>query len=117
MAPGGPPTGYRVEPRPRRVRGRTRDRVVRITDALGDITLGGRRAEQIATWQAQLLQTLGPQTVVDTRSTLRSIIEEALALGLVASNHVAKVRPPRTPRAKRRALTHQPVLSTSGIRT
>lgn len=85
--------------------GKYEDRVARITEALGDVALGELRAEQVATWQSYLLQTLSPGTVSDTRSTLRAIVEEAVTLQLVASNPVAKVRPPRTPRARRRALS------------
>jgi integrase len=85
--------------------GEYEDRVDRITRSLGDVELGGLRAEQVAAWQTDLLTTLGPQTVADTRSTLHSMIGEAVTLELLASNPVAKVRPPRAPRARRRALT------------
>ena len=84
--------------------GKYEDRVARIAGALGEVPLRELRAEQVATWQTQLLATLGPPTVSDTRSLLWTIIEEAVTLELVANNLVTKVRPPRTPRAKRRAL-------------
>lgn len=81
------------------------DRVDRITAQLGDVELGALRAEQVATMQTEMLATLAPQTVADTRSTFRSITEEAVNLQLIASNPVAKVRPPRVLRPQRRALT------------
>ncbi|MGD9754960.1 MAG: tyrosine-type recombinase/integrase, partial [Acidimicrobiia bacterium] len=84
--------------------GKYEDRVARITGALGEVTLRELRPEQIAAWQTQLLETLGPHTVADTRSLLRTIIEEAVTLELVATNPVTKVRPPRIPRSPRRAL-------------
>ena len=85
--------------------GKYDDRVERITARLGDIELGALRAEQVATWQTGLLGTLSAQTVTATRSTLRSIIEEAVNLELIATNPVSKVRPPRVARPQRRALT------------
>ena len=85
--------------------GKYEDRVERITRSLGDVELGKLRAEQVAAWQTELLETLGPHTVADTRSTLHSIIEQAVTLEMLAGNPVAKVRPPRAPRAIRRALT------------
>src|SRR5690606_962305 len=56
-------------------------------------------------WQTELLETLAPQTVADTRSTIHSIIDEAVNLDLIPANPVARVRPPRAPRPQRRALT------------
>lgn len=84
--------------------GKYEDRVDRITARLGDVELGALRAEQVATMQTELLATLAPQTVADTRSTFRSIMEEAVNLELISSNPVTKVRPPRVPRPQRRAL-------------
>lgn len=85
--------------------GKYEDRVERITAWLGDVELSALRAEQVATWQTELLGTLAPQTVADTRSTFHSIMEEAVNLDLIAANPVARVRPPRVPRPQRRALT------------
>jgi len=85
--------------------GKYQDRVERITAWLGDVELGALRAEQVAAWQTELLDTLAPQTVADTRSTFHSIMEEAVNLDLIAANPVARVRPPRVPRSQRRALT------------
>ena len=59
----------------------------------------------MATWQTELLGTLSAQTVTATRSTLRSIVEEAVNLELIAANPVSRVRPPRVTRSQRRALT------------
>jgi integrase len=85
--------------------GKYEDRVERIPAWLGDVELGALRAEHVATWQTELLTTLSAQTVAATRSTLRSIIEEAVNLDLIATNPVSKVRPPRVARPQRRALT------------
>ena len=63
------------------------------------------RPEHVATWQTELLTTLSGQTVAATRSTLRSIIEEAVNLDLISTNPVSRVRPPRAARPQRRALT------------
>jgi integrase len=85
--------------------GKYEDRVERISEYLGDVELGSLRAEQIATWQTELLATLAPQTVSDARSTFHSIMEEAVNLDLIPANPVTRVRPPRVPRPQRRALT------------
>jgi hypothetical protein len=71
--------------------------VERITEWLGDVELGELRGEQVAAWQTELLETLAPQTVADTRSTFHSIIDEAVNLDLIPANPVARVRPPRVP--------------------
>jgi integrase len=85
--------------------GKYEDRVERIPAWLGDVELGALRAEHVATWQTELLTTLSAQTVAATRSTLRSITEEAVNLDLVSTNPVSRVRPPRVTRPQRRALT------------
>jgi len=85
--------------------GKYEDRTERICAFLGDVALGELRAEQVATWQTELLKSLSPQTVADTRSTFHSIMDEAVSLELVASNPVTRVRPPRVPKPQRRALT------------
>jgi integrase len=81
------------------------DRVDRITAWIGDVRVGSLRVEQVASWQAKLLETLSAKTVADTRATLRSLMEEALLLELVASNPVDRVRPPKARPPARRALT------------
>ena len=68
--------------------GKYDDRVERITAWLGDVRIGRLRAEQVATWQTELLSRLSAKTVADTRATLRSIVEEAVNLGLIATNPV-----------------------------
>jgi integrase len=81
------------------------DRVERITAWLGDVRIGALRAEQVATWQSELLGSLAAKTVADTRATFRSIADEAVNLGLIATNPVDRVRPPKARAATRRALT------------
>jgi integrase len=81
------------------------DRVERITAWLGDVRIGILRAEQVATWQSQLLTSLSPKTVADTRATFRSIVAEAVNLGLIPTNPVDRVRPPKIRASARRALT------------
>jgi integrase len=81
------------------------DRVDRITAWLGDVRIGSLRAEQVATWQAELLKTLSASTAADTRATFRSIIDEAVRLDLISTNPVDRVRPPVVRARPRRALT------------
>ncbi len=81
------------------------DRVERITAWLGDVRIGSLRAEQVATWQSKLLSSLSAKTVADSRATFRSVMAEAVNLGLIASNPVDRVRPPKIRASARRALT------------
>jgi integrase len=81
------------------------DRVERITASLGDVRIGSLRPEQVATWQSELLKSLSAKTVADTRATFRSIVAEAVNLGLISLNQVDRVRPPKTRSSARRALT------------
>ena len=81
------------------------DRVERITASLGDVRIGSLRAEQVATWQSELLSGLSAKTVSDTRATFRSVVAEAVNLGLIPTNPVDRVRPPKTRASARRALT------------
>jgi len=85
--------------------GKYSDRIDRINATLGDVRLGGLRAEQIATWQAELLTTLSASTVADTRTTLRAILSEAVNLDVIGSNPADRVRPPKAARSSKRALT------------
>ncbi|HKA05222.1 MAG TPA: tyrosine-type recombinase/integrase [Acidimicrobiales bacterium] len=85
--------------------GKYEDRVERITAWLGDVRIGHLRAEQVATWQSDLLGSVGAKTVADARAAFRSIMEEAVNLGLIATNPVDRVRPPKVRAATRRALT------------
>ena len=73
--------------------GKYEDRVARIIPTLGDVPVGELRPEQVARWQSGLLSSLSPKTVADTRATLRSIMEEARNLGVVASNVVDRTWP------------------------
>jgi integrase len=81
------------------------DRVERITAWLGDVRIGSLRAEQVATWQSEILTSLSAKTVADTRATFRSVMSEAVNLGMIASNPVDRVRPPKIRASSRRALT------------
>lgn len=81
------------------------DRVERIAAWLGDVRIGSVRAEQVATWQSELLSSLSAKTVADTRATFRSVMGEAVNLGLIAMNPVDRVRPPKIRASARRALT------------
>ncbi len=81
------------------------DRIERITAWLGDVRIGSLRAEQVATWQSELLGSLAASTVADTRATLRSIVGEAVNLGVIATNPVDRVRPPSVRASARRALS------------
>jgi integrase len=81
------------------------DRVERITARLGDVRVESLRPEQVAIWQSELLRTRAGKTVADTRATFRSVMEEAVNLGLVVTNPVDRVRPPKARPKARRALT------------
>ena len=85
--------------------GKYEDRVQRIVAWLGDVRIGQLRVEQVAAWQTELLATLSPSTVADTRATFRTIVDEAITLELIKTNPVARVRPPVVRAAARRALT------------
>ncbi|CAN5720995.1 hypothetical protein BH24ACT5_BH24ACT5_03530 [soil metagenome] len=85
--------------------GKYTDRVERVTAWLGDVRIGSLRAEQGATWQSELLATLSASTVADTRTTFRTVMAEAVNLGLITANPVDRVRPPRARAASQRALT------------
>lgn len=85
--------------------GKYEDRVERINAHLGDVRIGSLRAEQVATWQSELLSGLAAKTVADTRATFHSVISEAVNLGLVAANAVDQVLPPKRTKSKKRALS------------
>src|SRR4051794_8901448 len=63
------------------------------------------RVERIAARQSKLLGSLAAKTAADTRATFRSIVDEAVNLGLVTTNPVDRVRPPKARPSARRALT------------
>ncbi len=86
--------------------GKYRDRVDRIVAGIGDVPVVELRPETVASWLADLSRGgLGAGTVGDTRTVLRQIIDQAVDVGLVGVNVVARVRPPRVERSERRALT------------
>ena len=60
--------------------------VERITAWLGDVRIGSLRAEQVATWQSELLRSLAVETVADTRATFRSVLDEAVNLALASAD-------------------------------
>lgn len=86
--------------------GKYRDRVERIKAELGGEPVAMLRAEGVATWLAALSRSgLAPGTVRDLRATLRQVLAQAEEYGLVTSNVVARVRPPRVEDRGRRALS------------
>jgi len=85
--------------------GKYEDRVERVVPSLGDVRVGRLQPEHVAVWQSEQLGTLSPSTVADTRATFRLIVEEAVSLGLIASNPVERVKPPTIRAKARRALT------------
>ena len=70
------------------------DRVRRIVATLGTIEVGKLHVEQVVTWQSQLLKTLAPKTVGHHRQTLAQVMDQAVELGLAASNPVRRVKAP-----------------------
>jgi integrase len=83
---------------------------------LGDLVANDVTPEQIADWQTWLLttprpdgRTLSATTVADTRTTVRQLFTAAVDLGLIRTNPVDRVRPPRVARSAGRALTAEEV--------
>jgi integrase len=79
---------------------------------LADLAIGDVAAEQLADWQTWLLSTprsngrvLATKTVADTRATVRQLFAAALDLGLINSNPVDRVKPPRVERSPGRVLS------------
>jgi integrase len=85
--------------------GKYTDRVERFRSVLGPERVATLTAEQVATWQSELLDRLSPNTVADTRSTLVAVLGSAQDLGLVQTNVASRVKPPRVPKSTGRALT------------
>jgi hypothetical protein len=81
------------------------DRVDRFSAVLGPELVSELTAEQVASWQSELLDKLSPSTVADTRSTLVAVLGAAQDLGLVGANVAHRVKPPRVPRSAGRAIT------------
>jgi hypothetical protein len=76
--------------------------VRRIVATLGGIQVRKLRVEQIIAWQSQLLDELAPKTVVHHRQTLGQVMDAAMDFGLITTNPVRRVKPPRVPRHKGR---------------
>jgi integrase len=83
---------------------------------LAEIAINDVAAEQVADWQTWLLTTPRPDrrvlsatTVADTRTTVRQVFATAVDLGLIRSNPVDRVKPPRVARSAGRVLTSQEV--------
>ncbi|MEO8697792.1 MAG: site-specific integrase [Acidimicrobiales bacterium] len=92
--------------------GKYSDRVARIESSLGSLAVVELRSEHVATWQAQLLDSgLAAKTVADTRTTLKQVLSEAVAHGLLLTNPVDRVRPPRKERTAARALPSSDIRS------
>ena len=84
--------------------------------SLSDLAIIDVTAEQVADWQAWLLseprpdgRVLAPKTVLDTRSTVRQLFGAAVDLGLISSNPVDRIKPPRVARSPGRVLTREEV--------
>ena len=85
--------------------GKYADRIDRFNAVLGPELVSELTAEQVASWQSELLDELSPSTVADTRSTLVAVLGAAQDLGLVAANVAQRVKPPRVPKPTGRAIT------------
>ena len=81
------------------------DRVTRIVATLGAVRVRELQVAQVVTWQSSLLEELAPKTVAHHCQTLAQVIDQAVELGLVASNPVRRVKPPTIPATTTRALT------------
>jgi integrase len=92
-----------------------RERLERL-GPLADLAIGDVTAEQVADWQTSLLTTaredgriLAAKTVADTRTTVRQLFSAAVDFGLIGSNPVDRVKPPRNERSPGRVLTPEEV--------
>jgi hypothetical protein len=85
--------------------GKYADRIDRFRMILGSEIAAELTAEQVASWQSQLLDRLSPKTAADTRSTLVSVLGAAQDLGLVSADVAQRVKPPRVPKSGGRAIT------------
>jgi integrase len=78
---------------------------------LAELAVNDVTAEQIADWQTWLLtapradgRILSAATVADTRTTVRQLFTVAVDLGLIHTNPVDRVKPPRVARSAGRVL-------------
>lgn len=85
---------------------------VHVIPTLGAVPLGDLTAAQVSAWQAEMARrttpkgkTIAPRTVAYARAILRSALHEAVRLGLIPSNPVDKVRPPRQEKHEAQAFT------------
>jgi integrase len=86
------------------------DRVRRLDlEGLGTVPVHDLRPEQVADWQAGLLEVLSPSTVTDTRGTLRAVLAAGVDLGLCARDVADCVKAPKVTSAGQRALTPEEV--------
>ena len=83
---------------------------------LAELALSDVTAEQVADWQTWLLTTPRPDgrllsatTVADTRTTVRQLFSAAVDLGLIHTNPVDRIKPPRVARSAGRVLTAEEV--------
>lgn len=81
------------------------DRVAHVLPMLGSVPVVELRPEQVAVWQTTLLDELASGTVSDIVAVLRSVLNEAVTLGLVVANVALAVKPPKVVRGAKSALT------------
>jgi integrase len=83
---------------------------------LADLAIDDVTVAQVADWQSWLLSTprtdgrvLAAKTVADTRSALRQLFDAAVDHGLIRTNPVDRVKPPRVTRSAGRVLSRDEV--------
>ena len=83
---------------------------------LAELAINDVTAEQVADWQTCLMTTPRPDrrilsatTVADTRTTVRQLFNAAVDLGLIRTNPVDRVKPPRVARSAGRVLASEEV--------
>jgi hypothetical protein len=81
------------------------ERVERINAGLGTIAVADLGAEQVGGFLSRLLDDLSPSSVGDIRATLRSVLRDAVRLGLAPRNVADDVAAPRVEAKQRRSLT------------
>jgi len=84
---------------------------------LADVPIGDVSPAQVADWQTSLVTTprangrlLAPNTVADTRSTIRQMFSSAVDLEVIRANPVDRVKPPKVNRSPGRVLTRDEVV-------
>ena len=76
-----------------------------IEPEFGTVRLGDLRRSDIAAWAVSLSGRLAPATVTRCLVTLKKLLADAVAEGLIAANPAAMVKAPRQTRVERRFLT------------